>query len=128
MELPVALWALYSQGYGIDWLAGEGFYAHWGKHFRYRYATSNRQLTVELSTYAYIVTKFLILFGYFNYDPKVVELRLETPHKRVWGTLVPDYSYLSALLEQDSVVNLRYGILFLLALSSLGVYSIILAG
>ncbi len=39
-----------------------------------------------------------------------------------------DFDYLTTLLEQDTVANLRYGILFLLALSSLGVYSIILAG
>jgi NADH-quinone oxidoreductase subunit H len=38
------------------------------------------------------------------------------------------YDYLVALTEQDTVANLRYGLLFLLALSSLGVYSIILAG
>jgi len=44
------------------------------------------------------------------------------------GILDFDLNYLSSLLEQDSVANLRYGILFLLALSSLGVYSIILAG
>jgi formate hydrogenlyase subunit 4 len=42
--------------------------------------------------------------------------------------LSPDYDYLNALVEQDSVASLRYGVLFLLALSSLGVYSIILAG
>lgn len=48
-----------------------------------------------------------------------------TPTK---GSLDLDFDYLTALLEQDSVANLRYGILFLLALSSLGVYSIILAG
>jgi NADH:ubiquinone oxidoreductase subunit H len=42
--------------------------------------------------------------------------------------LVPDTDYLSALLELDSVVNLRYGLLLLLALSSLTVYSIVLAG
>lgn len=39
-----------------------------------------------------------------------------------------DYDFITALTEQDTVANLRYGILFLLALSSLGVYSIILAG
>jgi NADH:ubiquinone oxidoreductase subunit H len=38
------------------------------------------------------------------------------------------YDYLIALIEQDTVSSLRYGVLFLLALSSLGVYSIILAG
>lgn len=42
--------------------------------------------------------------------------------------LSPDLEYINALVEQDTVANLRYGILFLLALSSLGVYSIILAG
>lgn len=36
--------------------------------------------------------------------------------------------YLTALTEPDTAVNLRYGVLFLLALSSLSVYSIILAG
>ena len=39
-----------------------------------------------------------------------------------------DYDFVNALIEQDTVANLRYGVLFLLALSSLGVYSIILAG
>jgi len=42
--------------------------------------------------------------------------------------LSPDFGYITGLLEQDSVANLRYGVLFILALSSLGVYSIILAG
>lgn len=44
------------------------------------------------------------------------------------SALSPDLEYINALVEQDTVANLRYGILFLLALSSLGVYSIILAG
>lgn len=39
-----------------------------------------------------------------------------------------DFDFINALVEQDTVANLRYGVLFLLALSSLGVYSIILAG
>ena len=43
-------------------------------------------------------------------------------------TISPDFDFITALVEQDTVANLRYGILFLLALSSLGVYSIILAG
>jgi proton-translocating NADH-quinone oxidoreductase chain N len=42
--------------------------------------------------------------------------------------LSPDLEFINALVEQDRVANLRYGVLFLLALSSLGVYSIILAG
>lgn len=39
-----------------------------------------------------------------------------------------DYGFITALIEQDGVASLKYGVLFLLALSSLGVYSIILAG
>lgn len=46
----------------------------------------------------------------------------------VYAELTPSLGYLTSLLEQDSVANLRYGVLFILALSSLGVYSIILAG
>mgnify|MGYP003575095597 CR=1 FL=1 len=42
--------------------------------------------------------------------------------------LSPDLDYITALTEPDTVVNMRYGVLFLLALSSLSVYSIILAG
>jgi NADH:ubiquinone oxidoreductase subunit H len=44
------------------------------------------------------------------------------------GSFVNDYDFVVALIEQDSFASLRYGVLFLLALSSLGVYSIILAG
>jgi len=42
--------------------------------------------------------------------------------------LSPDLDFINAIIEQDTVANIRYGILVLLALSSLGVYSIILAG
>lgn len=41
---------------------------------------------------------------------------------------LPELPYLYTLIESDTVVNMRYGVLFLLALSSLSVYSIILAG
>ncbi len=44
------------------------------------------------------------------------------------SSFVDDYNFINALTEQDSVASLKYGVLFLLALSSLGVYSIILAG
>lgn len=46
----------------------------------------------------------------------------------VYAELTPTLGYVNSLLEQDSAANLRYGVLFILALSSLGVYSIILAG
>lgn len=45
-----------------------------------------------------------------------------------WGDIWPDFADARNLVELDSVSNLRYGILFILALSSLTVYSIILAG
>lgn len=44
------------------------------------------------------------------------------------GSLWPEFADFRNLVELDSVSNLRYGILFILALSSLTVYSIILAG
>lgn len=50
------------------------------------------------------------------------------PKAEVSSPVLPDLDYLAALTEPDTVVNMRYGILFLLALSSLSVYSIILAG
>lgn len=48
--------------------------------------------------------------------------------REVSSPALPDLDYMTALTEPDTVVNMRYGILFLLALSSLSVYSIILAG
>lgn len=45
-----------------------------------------------------------------------------------YGAAREHLDFVAALVEQDGVATLRYGVLFLLALSSLGVYSIILAG
>jgi formate hydrogenlyase subunit 4 len=115
-------------GYGIDFLHGH-FYNHWKKHYRYRHITSNRELGTELSCYIYIVAKFMILFDYICTRPIEVKVeRLKNPHVPTRGEFPLDFDVLSAMVEQDSVANLRYGVLFLLALSSLGVYSIILAG
>ena len=47
---------------------------------------------------------------------------------RVRSGILPDMEYINALIEQDSAVNFKYGLLFILAISSLTVYSIILAG
>ena len=105
--------------------------------------------------HAYFISKFLILNDYFTYyaeRAEAAQLKAAIAHAKAvvprdvfqrmsseqflarykgrsaFGTLDLDLDYLTTLLEQDSVANLRYGILFLLALSSLGVYSIILAG
>jgi len=56
-----------------------------------------------------------------NFSTAIVSLSVQ-------ADLAPSLGYINALLEQDSAANLRYGVLFILALSSLGVYSIILAG
>jgi len=48
--------------------------------------------------------------------------------KSVSGALLPGLDYFDLLVEQDTAVNFKYGLLFLLAISSLSVYSIILAG
>jgi formate hydrogenlyase subunit 4 len=127
VETFIGLYMIVSWGYGIVW-EEEHFYHHWKKHYRYMYATGNRQLTVELSAYIYVISKLLILNDYFCYNPKVRDARLDAPHSNTKGVLDVDLNYVNLLVEQDSVANLRYGILFLLALSSLGVYSIILAG
>jgi NADH:ubiquinone oxidoreductase subunit H len=55
-------------------------------------------------------------------------MRLAYKHTPTTASLTPDLSFLSTFTESDTVVNLRYGVLFLLALSSLSVYSIVLAG
>lgn len=44
------------------------------------------------------------------------------------SSLLPDFESFSLLAELDSVSNVRYGLLVIMALSSLTVYSIILAG
>jgi NADH-quinone oxidoreductase subunit H len=58
----------------------------------------------------------------------VINAELKTPRTQAKAELIPDTEYLLGLVEQDSVVNFRYGLLLILALSSLAVYSIILAG
>lgn len=84
---------------------------------------------MELLVYIYIISKFAILFDYICDDHAQLRLeRLESPHDLTYGGIGIDFDVLNALVEPDTVANLRYGVLFLLALSSLGVYSIILAG
>lgn len=128
IEVPVALYLICSWGYGIEWHSGPSFYSRWNKHYHYRYATSNRQITVELSCHVYILSKFLILWDYFCASSPIKRLRDSNLPLPSSANLTPDLVYINSLLEQDSAANLRYGILFILALSSLGVYSIILAG
>lgn len=127
VEAAISLWLILAWGWGIDW-KNDNFYGHWKKHYRYKYASGNRQVTIELSVWVYCISKFLILNNYFCFNRALQTARLKAPHTPTKGTLSIDNDYITLLTEQDSVANLRYGILFLLALSSLGVYSIILAG
>jgi formate hydrogenlyase subunit 4 len=126
-ECFLGVFFILSIGFGINFEL-DHFYHHWPKHYRYKRASGNRQLFVELSIYVYIVSKFLILFDYICNDLETSLFRLEFPHELTHGGVGIDFDVLNALVEPDTVANLRYGVLFLLALSSLGVYSIILAG
>jgi len=103
--------------------------------------STNRKLTLEFSFYAYPAVKITFLTSFLCYDRMTAFYRLREPHKPSPAALVVDTTtaaadipaqlgagYLSLLTEPDTVINLRYGVLFLLALSSLSVYSIILAG
>jgi NADH:ubiquinone oxidoreductase subunit H len=118
-----------SYSLGLDWeLAPKNFYHVWPKYFRYRRATKNRVLTFEVFNIIYPAVKLLAVGGYFCHNNETAAARLVAPHVPARAQLIPDTEYLAALIEQDSVMNLRYGLLLILALSSLTVYSIILAG
>ena len=98
--------------------------------------TTNRWITLQVSWLFYPAFKLTFLTSFLCYNKVTAARLLKTPHRPSRANvltadtteLAPDLQYLSALIEPDTVVNLRYGILFLLALSSLSVYSIILAG
>jgi hypothetical protein len=96
--------------------------------------TTNRKLTLELAWYVVPAYKIGVLNSYFCYRDHTAEFRLKFPYYPARADLFssppvqPDLDYILALTESDTVVNMRYGVLFLLALSSLSVYSIILAG
>jgi hypothetical protein len=76
----------------------------------------------------YFVFKFLAFLSYYCYDGQRAITRVFHPHKPTHGGLVPHTEYFAALVEADTASNLRYGLLLILAVSSLTVYSIILAG
>ena len=65
---------------------------------------------------------------YYNYTWRLPSQIKATSKTKSKASLVPDFDYFATLVEQDTAVNLKYGLLFILALSSLTVYSIILAG
>lgn len=76
----------------------------------------------------YFVFKFLAFLSYYCYDSQRAITRVLYPHTPTHGSLVPNADYFAALVEADTASNLRYGLLLILAVSSLTVYSIILAG
>lgn len=83
---------------------------------------------MELSLYVYVISKYLILIDYFCATEKRTAERMLALSTPTQGKLFPDSDYAVALLEQDTMSDIPYSLLFLLVLSSLGVYSIILAG
>jgi formate hydrogenlyase subunit 4 len=86
LEVWMGLFLILSWGFGIDFRNAH-FYNHWAKHYRYRAATSNRQITVELSCYVFVISKLLILNDYFCYNADRRAARLEEPHTPTRGGL-----------------------------------------
>jgi len=95
------------------------------------YSRFNLSALQESTTHVFSSVSYGI-FNFFNKHIDLYELRsfpvVLPPRPMTLASAETDFDFISALVEQDSVANLRYGVLFLLALSSLGVYSIILAG
>jgi len=87
------------------------------------------QLTKQNPTfvYAFLHARKARIKFYVGLQPDFLENR-EWWNSILYGDIWPDFADFTSLVERDSVSNLRYGILFILALSSLTVYSIILAG
>jgi NADH:ubiquinone oxidoreductase subunit H len=101
---------------------------NWKEVSRYKRITPNREFAFESTFVMYFVFKFLAFLSYYCYDSRRAITRVLYPHKPTRGGLVPDTDYFAALVEADTASNLRYGLLLILAVSSLTVYSIILAG
>lgn len=115
---------------GIDWRFNS-IYAAWGPNFHYRRPSGNRQIVIMWAPFAYPLFKIPFAVGLWR-DASANTFHTSSYHvpakHDVAANLLADFSSLSLFTEPDTVVNLRYGVLFLLALSSLSVYSIILAG
>jgi NADH:ubiquinone oxidoreductase subunit H len=103
-------------------------YTHWGPHYQYRRPSGNRRVVTFWSKVLYLPIKLYFLRGWTCRNDYDAVMRLAYKHTPTTASLTPDLSFLSTFTESDTVVNLRYGVLFLLALSSLSVYSIVLAG
>jgi formate hydrogenlyase subunit 4 len=103
-------------------------YTHWGPHYQYRRPSGNRRVVTFWSKVLYLPIKLYSLRGWTWADEDAAMMRLADKHTPTTASITPDLSFLSTFTEADTVVNLRYGVLFLLALSSLSVYSIVLAG
>lgn len=116
-------------GRGIDWRFNS-IYAAWGPHYHYRRMSGNRRITLMWAPVLYPFFKILFVTGMW-WDLRKGSVNTSSYIDKdavAKATLLPDFSSLSLFVEPDTVVNLRYGVLFILALSSLSVYSIILAG
>lgn len=101
---------------------------NWREVSRYKRITPNRQFVFESTWIMYFVCKTLSFLSYYCYNAATAAWRFKYPHYPVQGSFVPGADYFRALVEADTASNLRYGLLLILAVSSLTVYSIILAG
>lgn len=101
---------------------------NWKEVSRYKRITPNRQFVFESTWAMYFVCKTLSFLSYYCYNAATAAWRFKHPHQPVQGGFIPGTEYFRALVEADTASNLRYGLLLILAVSSLTVYSIILAG
>jgi formate hydrogenlyase subunit 4 len=118
IELIVVHIMIFFFTYGKDWKTCN----------RFKRIPPNRQHTIEFFQIMYTLFKGRLLLNAICYSDRRILWRDYFQHHPVRGSIWPDYDYFAALVELDTASNLRYGVLFILALSSLTVYSIILAG
>lgn len=94
--------------------------------------SGNRKIAMRFGPMLYPAFKVALAVGlWWDIRAGAVHTSSYVPdpeEKSAKSALFHDLTSVSLLTEPDTVVNLRYGVLFLLALSSLSVYSIILAG
>lgn len=92
--------------------------------------SGNRQIAMKFAPFVYPMFKVTLVTGmWWDLRAGAVHTSSYVPEKnRAAAELLSDFSALPFLIEPDTAINVRYGVLFMLALSSLSVYSIILAG
>jgi len=95
-----------------------------GREFIHKYGAKTGEFRIEQRTVGDVWRPAPIQL--YNTQTRKWEIKQQV--RAVRGSLGDDYDFVTAFVEQDSFASLRYGVLFLVALSALCVYSIIFAG